>query len=187
MATRRESLVTTLAAAALPPALMANPRDARPSLQVISETLCPDGNAFSQSCGGAAEALEHDPAALLFALEAALSAGTIGAVVGLTRPSTRFLIEQCAARYGCFPSYHAHHRYSSDTLVHELHAAPAVNMRIKRRLLHKPRYWARTLADSFDVMATTGGLQETLTLRVPVSDDGQSRHLVSWMLQRFPA
>ena len=187
MATRREFLVTTLAAGALPQALMASSRDPGASFKVICETLCPDGNAFARFHGAAATTLEHDPAALLFALEAGLAAGTTGVIAGLTRPSTRFLIEQCAARYGCFSGYYAHHRYTPGMLVHELHAPSAVNAILARRLLRTPQNWACTLAGSCDVLAETGGTPATLAFSVPVRENGESQHLVSWMLQRYPA
>ncbi len=187
MATRREFLVTTLALSALPPPLLAGTREAPATLQVISETLCTDGQAFSRSCDRSVATHNHDPATLLFNLETALASGEVDAIIGLTRPSTRFLVEQCAARFGCSASYHADHRYSSDTLVHTLHAPVEVNTILKRRLLHTPRYWARTLANSIDVIAAHGGSPESVTLRVPASRTTEARHLVSWVLQRNPA
>lgn len=187
MATRREFLVTTLALSALPPPLIAGSREGPATLQVISETLCTDGRAFSRSCDRSVATHDHDPATLLFTLEAGLASGAVDTIIGLTRPSTRFLVEQCAVRFGCAATYHAHHEYSPGTLVHALHAPAGVNSILKRRLLHTPRYWARTLANSLDVIATGTGPQESLTLRVPASHPARPRHLVSWVFQRKPA
>jgi hypothetical protein len=58
---------------------------------------------------------------------------------------------------------------------------------LEHRLLRISRDWVRRLADSFDVLAATGGGRETRTLTAPVSHVDQSRHLVSWMLRRYPA
>jgi hypothetical protein len=187
MATRREFLVTTLAASALPSALLAASREQPRDLKVISETRCRDGHGFAGACDGAAETFTHDPATVLFTLEAGLAAGTIGTIVGLTRPSTWFLIEQSAARYGCVRTYHAHHRYAPDALVHELHASSTVNAVLGPRLLRTPRHWAPTLAGSLDILAAGEGAPETLTLAVPAYRPGPSPQLVSWMLRRKPA
>jgi len=186
MTTRREFIATTFAAAAAPVSVLATSNATPMRLKIIGESVCADALVFSAQCRSRGELSGYDPAALLGEIDTELGESRIDAIVGLTRPSTRFLIEQSAARHGCFLTYHAHHRYQVNVLRHEIHAAAGAAAPLARRLEIENPAWARALAGSFDLLADSSQSVEIRTTTVPVPRPPEGpRHLVSWMLKRF--
>jgi len=145
MPTRREFLIATCVVGASPVLAQGVPVRASVS-RYFAEIACNDTRQFARYCGIDRVAGIGDPGAALFALERELAGGNIERIVGLSRPSSRFLAEQLSAPYGFTVSYAGSHRYVDGALQHTLYCGPACGASLARRLRDCSESWSSILA-----------------------------------------
>ena len=184
MSTRRGFLISTLAVAAVPVVARSGMLGTAPVVRVITESICADTSSFAQRFGIGSCVSGGDPAEFLFDLERELSNNKLDFIFGLTRSSTQFLVEQIAIPHGYRLTYHGHHRYTDQQLIHTLNGSRKSIDVAAQRLKINTDSWASDLADTVEVLQSSDKLTqqyEFKTARELPSDS--SRHLVSWLLK----
>ena len=183
MKTRREFLVSTAAVSALPTLISARPIGRR--VCAVGDLDCVDGSDFSRYFGAAARDPSVDPTAFLLELEQQLAVGELDVIVGLTRGSTRFLIEQIAMRLGYMTTYSGEHSYLGHHLFHRLNGHGGAVAQVSRQLRGAQVEWARELASSMEELAELGSASAHSEVTVDVSRPaGSAGYLCSWLLRR---
>jgi len=185
MSTRRDFLFSSLVVAAMP--VLAN--GARVCgdtvARVITESGCADTRSFAQAFDANAMPSGADPADVLFHLDDELATGKVDVVYGLTRSSTRFLVEQTATPYGYRLVYHGEHCYTPEGLQHSLNAAPGLLPPLMERFRNNSGAWTGELAQAMRSLGESTGMTTTRKALVAATAPGDSpRHLVSWLLRQ---
>ncbi|WP_390617750.1 hypothetical protein [Maricurvus nonylphenolicus] len=150
---------------------------------VLTDTQCSDALSFGRYLSG--QSFNSDLLAELQALDARMEKGEYASIIGLTRGSTRFLIEQYAHCHGYHISYEGEHAYDQKAIVHRLSGSPMVIDNLAAQLEASGEDWARQIASSVELLCqscTPNSVKEvSLAVQSPV---GATGHLVSWMLRK---
>ena len=189
MLTRRVFLQNTLSSAAALP-LLANAGgvvtgqgiNSAGKVLIFSEESCTDSRAFSRSLP--VRSLNADPSVQLLELKDSFAAGEFDSVMGLTRNSNYFLIDQIAIREGYFTVYKGVHDYQPDGLIHELHGDPALVSTLAGHLALSDAQWAPALARASGALCVCRALEgmQRVATDIPRPKDSPG-YLVSWVLQ----
>ncbi|RLA43667.1 MAG: hypothetical protein DRR42_21415 [Gammaproteobacteria bacterium] len=105
-----------------------------------------------------------------------------GQVIGLTRASDCFVLEQVAKDFGFYVHYSASHSYSGNILTHEISTSAASAARIASSLKNAGEYWPRWLAGNMGVLPRENAQSITIKNQVVVPDTPGHEFLVSWSL-----
>jgi len=183
MSTRREFLIATGVAGTLP--ALARGVSLRASAdRYITETACSDTREFARCCG--VEMSARDPAAALFALDEALACGAAERIVGLTRPSTRFLVEQISVRHGFTVIYEGSHRYTGGSLQHTLHCGHAFEVSSSLKAGLRSGSWPGALARTMTTAERGRGSPVRLSVTVALSPPSDSPRLLASFILAHP-
>lgn len=182
MLARRQFLISTLAAAATPQLAVGLERLGRAETYVIAE-MCGAGRHFAECANGKTKPALADPNALLFDLEDQVSRGAVDRIIGLSRPSTKFLIEQVAAAHGFTTHYHGSHRLEASALRHEFFAPPELLTSLNT--ISASPTWAGDVARLLQHYEPSSGTS-TMSVRRSLANDvsQELRHLSSFLLVR---
>jgi hypothetical protein len=185
MATRRAFLISSFAAAAVPGVAGALDSSMTRDARVFAEILCRDTQAFARACGCHTASDAHDPSAALFALEAELGDPGLRSIVGLSRASSQFLVEQIALRHRFELVYRGTHHYGAAGLRHTLTGPRPFTAPLLAALQVEPQRWPRALATAFAQRRGKGSECQRVTAHTAVvPPPASSLQLASWILAR---
>jgi hypothetical protein len=105
-----------------------------------------------------------------------------GQIMGLTRDSDFFVLEQLAKDFGFYTSYSASHRYDGQTLTHQVTAAEEPATIITTSLTKAGEQWPAWLAKNLHALPQKH--QQTITTKSQLNVANAEPHdfLVSWSL-----
>ncbi len=187
MLTRRVFLQNTLTTAATLPLLghagqLLAGGEIDNKILIISEESCTDSRAFSRALP--VRNLAADPSLQLLELKESFAMNEFDTVLGLTRNSNQFLIEQLAIREGYTTVYKGLHDYQPDGLRHQLHGDPALMLALAEHLAVSDAQWAPALARASGTLCVNRELACVESIQTGVTRPKDSPgFLVSWALR----
>jgi len=105
-----------------------------------------------------------------------------GRVVGLTRSSDFFVLEQVAKDFGFYASYSASHRHTGNMIVHEVTASTSAVEHIASSLKDAGEHWPQWLAGNIGTLSHGHSPSTTVMNQVVVPNVIRQEFLVSWIL-----
>jgi len=105
-----------------------------------------------------------------------------GLVSGLTRDSDFFVLEQVAKDFGFYTQYSATHRYSGNTLTHEVSTSKDSAELIVSSLKNAKNQWPQWLANHMRVLPRGNSQLVTKKTQITLANTDQHDFLVSWSL-----
>ena len=105
-----------------------------------------------------------------------------GQVIGLTRVSDFFVLEQVAKDYGFYVQYSGTHTYKDNTLTHEISSSNEYAELIALSLKNANELWPQWLAKNMRIFPRRNEENITIKSQLTISNTAQHDFLVSWSL-----
>ncbi len=151
-------------------------------LLVFADDKAPTSSSFIASVTGKVSGIGPDVGQHFDVLSTFCRESPSGRVVGLTRSSDFFVLEQVAKDFGFYARYSASHRHTGNIIAHEVSASAGAAEHIASSLKDAGEHWPQWLAGNIGTLSHGHSQSTTVINQVVVPNVARQEFLVSWIL-----